>query len=90
MDLPGVKRDNIEISLENGRLVVCDGRNHAEEEKANTYLYSERTHGRFSRTIKLVSPVNPNEVEAEFKDGVLVIRLRKLEGFETRKIALKG
>jgi len=72
-DLPGVKREDFDISVE-GNTLHIEG--HREEEQAKTAdYYSERPLGRFSRTVQLPEGVDANAIEAVYQDGVLELRI---------------
>jgi len=68
-DLPGVKRDELEISVE-GNTLLIEGRREEAEAKEENY-YSERPLGRFSRSVQLPEGVDPNAITATYQDGVL-------------------
>jgi HSP20 family protein len=68
-DLPGVKRENLEVSVE-GNTLLIEGRREEPEAKEENY-YSERPVGRFSRTVQLPEGVDPTLVTATYEDGVL-------------------
>ena len=72
-DLPGVKKEEVTISFTEEGLVVEGERKHEEEEKKNDWYRTERTYGKFMRTIALPVGVNPADVKATFENGVLEI-----------------
>ncbi|MGA2284984.1 MAG: Hsp20/alpha crystallin family protein [Dehalococcoidia bacterium] len=73
VDLPGLKRDDIDISVE-GNTLLIEGRREEERPKEEDY-FSERPLGRFSRTIQLPEGASPDAIEAEYHDGVLEVRI---------------
>ena len=81
LEIPGVKKDNINISLEENVLTIRgEKKNENESEKKDKkYLRSERCYGEFSRSFTLSSEINPDKIEAKFEDGVLSITLAKYE-----------
>ena len=90
VDLPGLKAEEIEIQL-NGNMLTVSGHRRAEkEEKGKKTHYMERKFGSFSRTVSLPSPVEEDEVAAEYHDGVLHITLPKPEAAKGKKINVKG
>lgn len=85
MELPGVKNDQVDISVAGGELSVKIDRPEIAQEGV-TYHRRERAVGSFSRTLKLPLEVDANRVEAELRDGVLLITLPKAESAKPRKI----
>ena len=92
VDLPGLEKDKIEISVRNTLLTV-KGTRISETKSADSsrgYYSHERNYGSFARTLTLPSPVNEARVKAEYKDGVLTIFLPKLNpGKEPQRIAIQ-
>jgi len=85
-ELPGMKKEEIEISLHDGTLSISGERKVEKEyEKAETYR-SERFVGRFQRAITLPSPVNGAAVTAQYKEGVLTVTLPKTEDSKPKQI----
>ena len=90
-DLPGVKRDDIDISVADG-VVTIKGEKQAErEEKGDTWYFSERQYGSFSRAFRLPADADEAAVEAELKDGVLTVTVPKSEpkAKAANKVAIK-
>jgi HSP20 family protein len=84
LDLPGINRDAIEIDVDDNRLVI-KGTRHVEESKHR----SERPRGKFLRTFSIPASVDQDGIGAEYKDGVLHIRLPKRQEQKAQKIAIK-
>ena len=77
-ELPGVAEDGLDVQLGENTLVIRgEKRLERKEEKEGGYRILERSYGTFARTIPLPFPVNPEEVKAVFRDGVLRITLPK-------------
>jgi HSP20 family protein len=87
-ELPGLKKEEIDISFQNGALHISGERKHETEKKdAETYR-SERFYGRFHRTLSLPKQVDVNKVKASYKDGVLSVTLPKSEEAKPKQITV--
>lgn len=89
MDVPGMKADDIDITVENDVLTVSGQRKDEKEVKKEDYYRKEASYGSFSRSMILPMSVKGNEAQADFKDGVLKITLPKAEEVKPKKIAVK-
>lgn len=93
IDLPGFKKDEIQVHLENGYLTVS-AEKHADKQAGNgKYLRQERYSGTVSRTFYVGDALKPDDVKAKYEDGVLVVSLSKKapEAIEQRsQIAIEG
>lgn len=78
-ELPGMKREEVEVTLEDSTLTISGEMKREAEKKEEGYYRSERRYGRFMRSIPLPTPVKANEVKAKFEDGVLKVTLPKAE-----------
>ncbi|MCI0395316.1 MAG: Hsp20/alpha crystallin family protein [Chloroflexi bacterium] len=77
-ELPGLSQEDVDISLARDTLTIKGEKKQEEEHKGENYYRMERSYGQFSRTIPLPEGVvDPNKVEAMFKNGVLTITLPK-------------
>ncbi len=76
-DLPGIKKEDIEVSLENGDLVVRGEQTEEEKLEEENYYRLERHHGSFYRRLALPAEVEAEDLNATFKDGVLEVRFPK-------------
>jgi len=80
MDLPGIKKQDIHISLSNGLLSVeAESTKSSEEKKGGKMIRRERQYGKFIRQFYLGDDVKDNEVHAKFKHGVLTLNVPKNE-----------
>lgn len=88
LDLPGLKKEEVEVRLEGGRLVIRGERKTESEVKEEDYYRMERSAGRFDRSMALSFEAKAEEIKADFKDGVLRIRIPKPAeaGPESRRI----
>lgn len=93
IDLPGFKKDEIQVHLENGYLTVS-AEKHAENQAGKgKYLRQERYSGTVSRTFYVGDTLKPDDIKAKYEDGVLVVSLSKKapEAIEQRsQIAIEG
>lgn len=85
-ELPGMKKEDIAVSLEDGVLSISGERKTEETSKDAEVYRSERTFGRFLRTVALPSAVAADKVKASYKDGVLTIHLPKTEEAKPKQI----
>lgn len=85
MDLPGINREVLEIDVDENRLIVKGTREVTESKQYRT----ERPRGKFLRTFSVPGSVDQARIAAEYKDGVLQIRLPKRSEPKTKKIDIK-
>ena len=79
VDLPGIKKEDIDISIEDKTLVISGERKFKEELKEENYYKIESTFGKFSRSFTIPENVDIENIHAESKDGVLEVIIPKLE-----------
>jgi HSP20 family protein len=79
VELPGVRAEQVEVSLTNERLRVTGRKRKGAPRGVISHLCSERSFGQFARTLPLRWPIRTDGATAELKDGVLTIRLPKLK-----------
>ena len=87
-DLPGIKEDDLNISLTGNRLVISGKREAEESKEEGQYHLYERSYGTFSRSFSLPEGVNPDEVTANLKDGVLTVTVGKKPEVQPKRIQL--
>jgi HSP20 family protein len=85
-ELPGVEKDDVEVTISGDRLMIEAQREFEEEEKKETFYRHEMGYGEFMRTIALPVGVDVEHVEAELKDGILNVILPKLEAAERHTV----
>ncbi len=78
-EIPGVKKDNIKITLQDNILTIEGEKKKETEEKERNYYRSERTYGSFKRSFTLPVEVDSEKVDAKFDNGMLHVSLKKLE-----------
>lgn len=74
-DLPGLKRDDVNVDVEDGVLRITGERKDEHEEERDGYYRTERSYGQFYRAIPLPEGMDTDQVDASFKDGVLEVTL---------------
>jgi len=85
-ELPGMKKEDIDLSLHDGCLSISGERkSETSHEVAETYR-AERFYGRFQRTVTLPTPVAGDKVKAQYKDGILTVTLPKAEEAKPKHI----
>jgi HSP20 family protein len=89
-ELPGVDREDIDISVQDDTLTLRGTRKRDEPEEGGTYHRRERGTGAFARTVQLPFRVEAGEVEATFESGVLNITLPRAEEDRPKRIAVKA
>ncbi len=87
MDLPGIDRAALEIDLENERLRIKGVRSFANGDKGKHR--TERPQGKFNRSFGVPTAVDPQQIEAEYKDGVLYVRLPKRKEKTSQPVKIK-
>jgi HSP20 family protein len=85
-ELPGLKREDIEVSLHDGALIISGERKFEKKEEGVEVHRQERFHGKFQRALTLPEPVAADKVKADYRDGVLTVTLPKTEAAKPRKI----
>jgi len=85
-ELPGMKREDIEVTLHEGALNIAGERKSDRKVEEGGLHRSERFFGRFQRTISLPAPVAADKVKADYKDGILTVTLPKTEEAKPKQI----
>jgi len=85
----GIKLKDLDISIEKDRLAIKGKREKQVEDKEINYFYQECYWGPFSREIILPAEVDPSKAQATFKEGILTIRMPKIEREKKKKIEVK-
>lgn len=91
MELPGMRAEDIDVSLENNLLTISGEKHEGREEgsEEERWHLSERRYGRFSRSFVLPRDVEQDSIEARFENGVLSLRIPKSERAKPRRIAVQ-
>lgn len=90
-ELPGVKQEDVKITLENNVLTLSgEKKQELKEDQKDNYCRIERSYGRFERSFSLPNTVKADGVKATFEDGVLKIHLPKAETAKSRMITIEA
>jgi HSP20 family protein len=87
-EIPGVDKKDIELSLEENVLTLKGERQFEKETKDENYHRIERAYGSFSRSFSIPAVVDEKKIEADYKEGVLTIRLPKTEKTKPKQIRI--
>src|ERR1700726_3859189 len=85
-DLPDVKPEELDIRVENNILTIGGERKFEKKVNEDNYLRVERSYGSFSRSFSLASTVNTEAIKADYRDGVLTLRVPKREEAKPKQI----
>jgi len=88
-EIPGVKPEFVQISVEGNLLTIKGKKEQVAEEKAEKVHRYERTYGTFERTFTLPATVNPNKIKAVYEHGVLTVTLPKVEAAKPQLIKVE-
>jgi len=89
VELPGIDKKDIRLQLEDNRLVIKGEKKQEKEKKEANYISCERSYGSFQRIFDLPSGIKTSEVDAEFKDGILNVKLPKTDESRRKEIPIK-
>ena len=89
VDLPGVKKGDIDISVDGNKLNVSAVRNVKKEVKEDDYYMQESFYGKIARTFILPDDIDKEDVDAKLEDGRLYITLNKIQTAQPKKITVK-
>lgn len=89
-ELPGVAPDDIEVTVNRGRLTIKGEKKFEDEEKKDNYHRIERSYGSFQRTVALPSDVDDQHIKATFKSGVLKLEIPKSTTSKTVKVKVES
>jgi HSP20 family protein len=87
LDLPGIDREKLDVQLTGEELTIHGERPWVKPDRGGC-VHSERPHGQFHRTFRIGVPVQVDQVDAGYKDGVLTVRLPKSPAVKPRKVAV--
>ena len=76
-ELPGLKKEDVTIDLQNNRLVVSGEANFSEQKEENGYVVKERRSGKFSRAVPIPKGTKPEDIKASMEHGILTVTYPK-------------
>jgi HSP20 family protein len=88
-DVPGIQASEIDVKLVNNRLTVSGHREEEKSKKGETFFAYERSYGSFSRSFVLPEGADADKIDADLRDGVLTITVKKLPGAEPKHVPVK-
>jgi len=89
LDLPGVSKDEVKVGYNNGQLSISGERKQEKESKDSKFHRVERVFGRYYRSFTLPQKIKEDKIEAEFKDGQLMITVPKAEEAKPKELEIK-
>lgn len=88
-EIPGVKKEDIDVTVHNGVLTInAETKFEHEDKEGERVIRQERRYGKYVRSIRLGKDVDENNVKANYKDGILELELPKVEEVKPKKIAI--
>jgi len=89
IELPGMNKEDIKVWVENGVLTVSGERNHRSASEEGEYIRTEISSGKFSRSFRLPKTVDWENVSADYRNGLLIVKLNKVEEAKPKEIEIK-
>ena len=89
-ELPGLRKEDVKITVENGVLVISGERQEEKEEKNKRFHRIERAYGAFVRSFTLPDNADAEKVQAEFRNGMLLVHLPKTERAQAKQVQIQG
>jgi HSP20 family protein len=89
MDIPGVDKENLNVSLENNVLTIKGERKYETKEDSKNHYLLERAYGQFERSFRLTEKVDQEKISADYKNGVLTVKIPKAEEAKPRSIEIR-
>ena len=88
-ELPGMKKEEIKVVVEDGTVTVSGERNQDVKEEGTNYIRTERSYGAFSRSFTLPDNIDNENISADYKDGLLHVMMQKTEQAKPKEIAVE-
>ena len=90
IEVPGINPEDIDISVTSEMITIAGEKKQAKEDEQKNYHLMERSYGQFSRSLQLPSVIDPERVEARYRDGILLITLGKTGPTKSKRIEVKA
>ena len=87
-EMPGVKKEDVKVTVDNGVLTIQGERKMEKEEKGKTFHRIERSYGSFVRSFRVPAGVDDSKAKAEFKDGMINVTLPKSEKAKSKSVEI--
>ena len=88
-ELPGMKKEDIDITFQEGMLTLCGERKQETQVQEGEVFRSERFFGKFHRTVSMPTKVDAEKIKATYKDGILIVELPKAAEAKAKQIEVK-
>jgi HSP20 family protein len=88
-EVPGIGPEDIQITVSGGQLILAGEKKVSPEQGGKEFYQTESRYGTFRRAIPLPESIDPEGVEAEYQNGVLMIRIRKTSGAPPKRVEVK-
>jgi HSP20 family protein len=88
-ELPGMKKEEIKVVVEDGTLTVSGERKQETKDEGTNYVRTERSYGAFTRSFTLPDNVDNEKISADYKDGLLHVVMQKTEQAKPKEIAVE-
>ena len=89
VELPGMKKEEIDITFQDGMLTICGERRQQAESQEGEVYRSERFFGKFHRTMSMPAKVDAEKIQASYQDGILTVQLPKSPEAKAKQIEVK-
>jgi len=89
LEVPGIKPEDINVSVTGEVLTVAGEKKQEANREGKNYHVVERVYGKFSRSVRLPTTVDPDRVQASYKDGILLIIMGKTQTAKSKRIEVK-
>ena len=89
LEVPGINPKDINITVTGEMLTVTGEKKQEASREGKSYHLVERVYGKFNRSIRLPATVDPDRVEARYKDGILLMTMAKTESAKSKRIEVK-
>jgi len=88
VDVPGMKKDDINISIKDSILTLSGEKTEEHEEENRNFFRKERAYGKFERSFRVPQDIDPDSIKAKYEDGVLTVEVPKSEKSKHKEIAI--